>query len=86
VLLEAFACGCPAIVSNVGGIAEIMSPELGIMVESEDNESFKEALRQLLNREIAFNKDKIRAFAKANFSEEVVGQQFLQVYKSALAK
>lgn len=82
VMLESFACGCPVVVSNVGGIAEIMTPDLGFLVESEDNDGFKKAIRKLLRKEASFDAEKIRAYALAHFSEEIVGQQFLSLYTS----
>jgi len=82
VMLESFACGCPAVVSDVGGIAEIMKPELGILVKSEDNNGFKDAIRHILTKETIFDPHKIREYAVTHFSEEIVGKQFLELYTS----
>src|SRR5213075_3184112 len=49
VLLEALACGCPVITTNVGGISELVtSPSLGVLVER-SSQAFATAVDQSLN-------------------------------------
>jgi glycosyltransferase involved in cell wall biosynthesis len=50
-LLEAMACGCCAVASDVGGIPEVLSrPELGWMVPAEDARAFAAALIECSGR------------------------------------
>lgn len=81
VMLEAFACGCPVIVPNVGGIVEIMNPALGIVVDAENNGQFKAAIEQFLKGNTQFNTRQIRAYAVNHFSETVIGQSFIKFYQ-----
>ncbi len=43
-LLEAMACGRPVVATRVGGPAEIVPPEAGILVDPEDEDALAEAL------------------------------------------
>ncbi len=44
VLLESIACNTPLVATNVGGVAEIASPEIDYLVPSEDADSLAEAV------------------------------------------
>lgn len=48
VLVEALACGCPVVASNVGGIPEIVTQENGILIPPRDTEALTNALIQTL--------------------------------------
>lgn len=50
VILEAMACGKPVVASNVGGIAEVVDEQSGILVEPGDANALCEALLQAKNR------------------------------------
>ena len=46
-LIEAAAAGCPAIATEVGGVAEVVTPETGILVPPDDEAAFADALGRL---------------------------------------
>jgi len=50
VLIEAVACGCPAVATDVGGIPELLTPSSGILVPPKDPNSLAEGLRNGLSR------------------------------------
>jgi glycosyltransferase involved in cell wall biosynthesis len=50
VLLEAMACGCPVVASNVGGIPEIVEPVSGVLVPPNSPEQLLAALVEVLRR------------------------------------
>lgn len=49
VLLEALATGTPCIGTRVGGIPDIITPEVGLLVEPEDSQALGEAVLTVLN-------------------------------------
>jgi teichuronic acid biosynthesis glycosyltransferase TuaC len=83
VLLEALACGCPVIATNVGGIREIVtSPSLGILV-GRTPEAFEAAIDQALRRQ--WNRDAIAAHGRA-YSWDNVAASLLDVYSGVVAR
>ena len=49
VVLESFACGCPVIAANVGGIAEVVNEKNGILLEKRDSSALVLAIEKLLS-------------------------------------
>lgn len=50
VLVEALACGCPVVATDVGGAAEIVAPGTGLLVPARDPERLAQALAEALAR------------------------------------
>jgi teichuronic acid biosynthesis glycosyltransferase TuaC len=50
VLVEAIACGRPVVATNVGGTAEIVTPDNGLLVPARDPQRLREALSEALDR------------------------------------
>jgi glycosyltransferase involved in cell wall biosynthesis len=82
VLIEAMACGLPVISSNVGGIPEIVHDFNGRLVDSEDEEGLADRLKELIEENEHFDREKIRNFAVENFSMPSIGADLNQLYKS----
>jgi glycosyltransferase involved in cell wall biosynthesis len=82
VILESYACGVPVISTDVGGIREHMNKDLGILLESEDEESFYNILNGMLDNYKNYDAKKIREYAVNHFSNEVIGKQIYEVYAS----
>lgn len=49
VLVEALACGCPVVASDVGGIPEIVDAQRGLLIAPKDAPALHAALRQALD-------------------------------------
>ena len=81
VIAEAWACGKPVITTNVGGIAEHMSEERGIMVNSGDEGSLAKAI---LSLDKEWDAEEIRSYAVENFSIEAVADAYTKAYQLAL--
>lgn len=79
-LIASFACGLPAITTDAGGIREIMDDSRGILVPAKDEQRLLQALQQLLDHYQEYNSQKIREYAEAHFSMQVIGEQLLKVY------
>lgn len=80
VALEAMACGTPAVVSNLPGIEEIITEEVGMIFEMDNAEMLAHKVNLILNKEIIFRKDIIADYAKKNYSEELLINKLLELY------
>ncbi|MBC7887782.1 MAG: glycosyltransferase [Ferruginibacter sp.] len=81
VVLEALCCGLPVISSRVGGIAEVISSENGILVESEDIPALAGAMMQMIDTYRVYNRSAISAKATALYNYDAIGSQYAGVYK-----
>lgn len=84
VIPESFACGVPFISTNVGGIAEHLHPNLGILVPSETEQALLQAIERMLDHSEEFDKKTIRRYAEEHFSREVIGREIANVYDKIL--
>ena len=48
VLIEALACGKPVIGSDVGGIKEIITPEVGLLIDPNSPETISDAIDKMI--------------------------------------
>ncbi len=86
VILEAFSCGIPVIATKVGGVPEIIHEENGILIEKNNTRQLQEAIKYMIDNYQKYNKQKLNQFAQTNFTYEVVGKKFFEIYKSVLTK
>ncbi len=84
VILEAFCCGLPVISSRVGGIAEVIDNENGILVERGKVEELVVAICNMIDNYEVYNRYSIAQKAAQKFSYDVVGQQYFDQYKRLL--
>ena len=83
VLLEAMACGTPVVVSNVGGVAEVVcSPEAGLLVENIEAEEFARAIKELLANPLS--RQETRQYAE-QFSWEATTNGQLRLFSSLIS-
>ena len=67
-LIEALACGCPAVAADVGGVGEVLTPEAGRVVPPEDAGALRAALAEGLSDAAPWSRQGARARAE-RFSE-----------------
>ena len=84
VIVEAFASGIPVLSTAVGGIAEILSPERGILIPSGDEEALLNGMSTLLDHCHEYNRQAIRDYAIKTFAAQNIGQQVFEAYMKAL--
>jgi glycosyltransferase involved in cell wall biosynthesis len=84
VILESYACGVPVLSTDVGGISEHLHQDLGLLIQSEDEEKLLEKIIYLLDHYQEYRKEKIRQYAENHFSREVIGAQLMAVYTEVL--
>ncbi len=84
VIAEAMACGLPVLSTNVGGIAEYVNKNTGVLIKKGDIVEFVHQLDKMLDNCRNYNADAIRKFAENVFSYEVVGKQYINIYNKIL--
>jgi len=83
VAIEAFACGTPAIITNLPGIEEIVQDDVGFIFEMDNAEMLAEKINLIINKEVVFDKNKIINYAKENYSEEALIGNLISIYEES---
>ena len=86
VIVEAFACGVPVLSTSVGGIAEILSSERGILIPQGDEDALLQGMNQLLDHSGEYDRQAIRDYAIKTFAAQNIGQQIFEEYNKVLGK
>ena len=83
--LEALASGVPVVATAVGGVAEVVTPEVGRLVELGDLEALAEAALDLLGSpRLPEIRRRAREWALLRFHPERITRAYLEVYAKAL--
>lgn len=83
VIIEAMACGAPVVGSDDGGAVDIITPDVGLLFESENPEDLAAKVNMVLNGEASFERDVVARYAKANFSQDESIGQLVNIYENA---
>lgn len=81
VIVESFASGVPVLTTDVGGIAEIVSPQRGILIHSGDEDALLKGMGTMLDNADIYDKEEIRKYALKTFAAPIIGRQIDEVYK-----
>jgi glycosyltransferase involved in cell wall biosynthesis len=82
VIIEANACGVPALVSDLAVFHEtIQHGTNGLFIKGDDPPALAGAIRDVIERKYRFDKMAIAKMTYSKFSYEVVGKQFNNWYK-----
>lgn len=84
VIVEAFASGVPVLSTTVGGIAEIVSPERGILIPQGDEDALLQGMNQMLDHSSEYDREAIRDYAIKTFAAQNIGQQIFEAYKEVV--
>ena len=84
VIVEAFASGVPVLSTAVGGIAEILSPERGILIPQGDEDALLQGMNQMLDHCQEYDRQAIRDYAIKIFAAQNIGQQIFEEYKKVV--
>ncbi len=84
VVLESLCCGRPAIVTNIGGVKELVDEENGYKINVRDTNDLVNKMREMINHYTSFNLKNISAKATNIYSYESVAKQFDECYAKVL--
>lgn len=88
VLLEALACGTPCVASRVGGIPDVIVPEVGVLVPPADAGALAQGIASVLSEtdgQYAERSRLARRRAETHFNWDTIGSRLIGVYDSVLA-
>jgi glycosyltransferase involved in cell wall biosynthesis len=80
-IAEAQAMGKPVVVTDSGGVRDIVTQETGIVTEG-SLEAFAKGMLQLIQSYDTYDPETIRQSAKRRFSSEVIMEQLNEIYRS----
>lgn len=86
-LLEALACGLPAVATRVGGAPDLIEhKKSGWLIDPDDAQQIEQGLDQLLSQPALGSElgQSARAFVCANFSLESVASKMVKLYRDVL--
>lgn len=83
VIIEAMACGAPVVGSDDGGAVDIVTPEVGLLFESENPADLAEKVNEVLDGKKKFDREVVAEYAKKNFSQDESIEQLVDIYKEA---
>jgi glycosyltransferase involved in cell wall biosynthesis len=81
VVVEALCCGLPVITSIVGGVAEAINTENGILITKEDQEQLTNAMLYMIENYKHYNRAEIAKAAAEKYSYATIAKQFVQLYE-----
>lgn len=84
VAVEALACGTPVIATNQGGLPEFINEKVGAIVEVEDDVALEKEISKILSGEKKFNKEELANYAKNNYSQKLLINDIVKLYKSCI--
>ena len=85
-LLEAMACGLPAIARDIGGVRDIVSNDTAMLVPSSQAKEFADAVKVLLNNPDRAQElgHRARQHIEVNFSIEAITSQYEALYQEVI--
>ncbi|MDP1800892.1 MAG: glycosyltransferase [Bacteroidota bacterium] len=83
VVLEALASGLPVFASKVGQLPNMITTDLGRLVNVGDEKGLENTLKEFLDGKTKFAPEKMVSFISENASPEIVGKKLADFYNSA---
>lgn len=80
IILEAMASGLPVVGVEAGAVAELVTPEVGILARPNDADSFAQAVQDLFAQDVRCLGDQARAYIEQHWSWDQALRQLLQTY------
>lgn len=85
-LLEAVCSGLPVVATEVGGIPEVVTGDVGRLVPPQDPQALATALQQVIGNLDSFSPEEIAAYGQGQFGYDSVGSELRRIYLEVLDK
>ncbi|MCB0182747.1 MAG: glycosyltransferase [Caldilineaceae bacterium] len=85
VLVEAMATGLPIVATNVGGIPEVVTTDVGLLAEPRDAQSLYMAIVQMASSLHRYPQERLATIAQ-QYSMETIGRRIDEIYRRLLSK
>lgn len=85
VIIEALACGLPAISTICGGPEEIITDRNGILVPMNDANALAEAIKKMVSTYSTYDHQAIAEDCQARFSPQVIAQQLTDIFQQVIS-
>ncbi len=85
-IIEAWACGKPAIGTDALGFLEYMRDELGVIVKANDENQMQEGIKAVYQRRNEYRSKEISDYANRCFGEEAIFSKLDKIYKTVIDK
>lgn len=84
VVVEALASGVPVVATRSGGPEEVLTPDLGVVVEKADSEALAEGIADVLARPGDFPPDHLRRVTEERFGEAKIAARLVGLYRQVI--
>lgn len=81
---ESLMCGRPVLATRCGGPEEFVTPDVGRLIDVDNDEALAEGLDRMLDHYTDFDPDSLHDYAMERFAPPVVAQLILDTYRSVL--
>lgn len=85
VVIEAMAKGLPVIATKCGGPESFVRPEDGLLIPKEDSNELSKAMQYMIVHHKDFDAEEIRQHCYDGFSQDVIADRIIGVYKDVLS-
>lgn len=83
-MLEAMACGCTVVTTQIGAPETLIDDTVGISVPSEDPKAMAEAILTMSNTIENYSREDLREFVLSNYSKKAVVDKMVAAYNNAI--
>jgi glycosyltransferase involved in cell wall biosynthesis len=84
VLVEAMAAGLPVVATRCGGPEEVVTPDVGVLVDPADPQALADAIADVLGRLDDFPQEHLRRAAEERYGQESVATRTLTLYREVV--
>jgi glycosyltransferase involved in cell wall biosynthesis len=81
VVVEALASGVPVVATRCGGPEEVLTPDLGVLVEKADSVALADGIMDVLSRPGDVPPEHLRRVAEERFGRESISRRVLGLYR-----